>query len=198
MNDERTQRLVVFLEGKKVILRPLDKHTDAEKLQCWINDPKVRHNLAMIFPNTLKNEEDFIDRGGDATKGVVLGIVIKETGELIGTMALHEIDWPNRNANTGAMIGEKEYWGKGYGTDAKMILLDYAFNTLNLHTVSSMAFAFNKRSIGYNAHCGYRVEGVQKSRLFRAGRYWDRVLLGVSKKDWLPIWRRYKKTGSVR
>ena len=196
--DEPTKQPVVFLEGKKVILRPLDKRTDVEILQRWINDPEVRHNLAMIFPQTLKNEEEFIERAGDTTKGVVLGIVIKETSELIGTMALHEIDWPNRNATTGAMIGEKKYWRKGYGTDAKMILLDYAFNTLTLHTISSNAFVFNRRSIGYNAHCGYRVEGVQKSRLFRAGRYWDRVLLGVSKKDWLPIWRRYKKTGSVR
>ncbi|OGZ07946.1 MAG: hypothetical protein A2942_03115 [Candidatus Lloydbacteria bacterium RIFCSPLOWO2_01_FULL_50_20] len=192
------ERPVIFLEGKKVILRPLNKHTDAEKLQRWINDPEVRHNLVMIFPQTLKNEEDFIDRGGDAAKGVVLGMVLKETGELIGTMALHEIDWPNRNASTGAMIGEKKYWGKGYGTDAKMLLLDYAFNTLNLHTVSSTAFAFNKRSIRYSIHCGYKVEGVQRSRLFRSGRYWDRVHLGVSKREWLPIWRRYKETGSVR
>lgn len=196
--EETKQQTVVFLEGRKVILRPLDKRTDAEKLQRWINDPEVRHSLMIVFPQTLKNEEDFIDRGGDPAKGITLGIVVKETGELIGTMALHDIDFLHRNATTGAMIGEKRYWGKGFGTDAKMILLDYAFNILNLHTVSSMAFAFNKRSLDYSAHCGYKVEGVQKSRLFRAGRYWDRVLLGVSKKDWLPIWRRYRKTGSVR
>ncbi|MEK7118264.1 MAG: alpha-amylase family glycosyl hydrolase [Patescibacteria group bacterium] len=88
------------------------------------------------------------------------------------------------------------YYGDEIGMEN--LPLDYAFNTLNLHTVSSMAFAFNKRSIAYSTHCGYKIEGVQKSRLFRAGRYWDRILLGISKKDWLPIWRRYQRTGSVR
>jgi RimJ/RimL family protein N-acetyltransferase len=196
--DNTKERSVVFLEGKKVILRPLDKRTDAGNMQHWINDPVVRLNLAMIFPQTLKNEEDFIDCCGDTTKGIVLAITIKETGEFIGVMGLHDIDWPNRNATTGALIGEKKYWGRGYGTDAKMILLNYAFNTLNLHTVSSSAIAFNKRSIGYNTHCGYKVEGVCRSRIFRSGRYWDRVMLSVMKKDWLPIWRQYQKTGLVR
>jgi len=179
-------------------LRPLDKRTDVEKLQHWINNPDVRHNLATVFLQTLKNEEDFIDRAGDTSKGVALGIVNKETREFIGVISLHDFDWPNRNATTGALIGDTDYWGKGYGTDAKMILLDYAFNTLNLHTVSSSAFAFNKRSIAYNVHCGYKVEGVQKSRLFRGGCYWDRVLLSVLKKDWLPVRELYQKTGSVR
>lgn len=189
---------VIFLEGKKVILRPLDKRTDAEPMLRWINDPEVRFNLATIFPQTWKSEEEFIESAGNNAHGVILGIVAKETGGFIGVMSLNGIDWPNRNATTGALIGEKKYWGQGYGTDAKMILLDYAFNTLNLHTVSSCVIAFNKRSIAYNTHCGYKVEGVRKACIFRAGRYWDKILLGVLKKDWLPIWRRYQKTGSVR
>lgn len=198
MNDEVKKGPIVFLEGKTVLLRPLDKRSDAEKMQRWINDPEVRLNLATVFPQTLKNEEDFIDRCGDATKGIVFAMVIKETGEFIGVMGLHDIDWPNRNATTGALIGEKQYWGKGYGTDAKMILLNYAFNTLNLHTVSSSVIAFNKRSLGYSSHCGYKIDGVCRACIFREGRYWDRVMLSVMKKDWLPIWRRYQKTGSVR
>jgi RimJ/RimL family protein N-acetyltransferase len=197
MNEVKKQP-VVFLEGKKVNLRPLDRRTDAEVMQRWINDPEVRRNLTIIFPQSLTNEEEYIARMGNTTKEVALGIVIKETGAFIGVMGLHEIDWANRHATTGALIGEKTYWGQGYGTDAKMALLDYAFNTLNLHKVCSRVFGFNKRSLAYNLHCGYTIEGIQKQQIFREGHYRDVAVLGVFKKDWLPIWRRYQKTGSIR
>lgn len=113
-------------------------------------------------------------------------------------MGLHQINWKDRIATTGALIGEKEYWSKGYGTDAKMILLDHAFNTLNLHKICSAVIAYNKRSLDYSLHCGYKIEGTRREHFFRKGKYWDFIELGLLKKEWLPIWRKYKKTGSVK
>ena len=101
-------------------------------------------------------------------------------------------------ATTGALIGDKDYWGKGFGTDAKMILLDYAFNTLGLRKILSAVIDYNKRSLRYSLHCGYKIEGVRKKQIFRNGRFRDEFMLAVFKKDWLPIWRRYKRTGSVK
>ena len=111
----------------------------------------------------------------------------------IGCMGLHKIDWINRTAESGASIGEKKYQNKGYGTDAKMFFLNYAFNTLNLRKINSAAFSFNKRSLAYNGKCGYKIEGVFKRQFFRNGKYHDAIMIAVFKEDFQNIWKRYQK-----
>lgn len=187
---------VVFLSGRKVNLRPFAR-TDIPLLTQWINDPQVREFVLGTFPQTEKQEEEWFNKLGSDDKNVVLGIETKE-GVLIGTMGIHSIRWTDRVATTGAIIGEKEYWGKGYGTDAKMILLDYAFNTLNLRKICSNVISFNKRSLHYSLHCGYKIEGKRRKQVFKKGVYWDLIELGVFREEWLPIWKKYKKTGKVR
>lgn len=191
------EKRLIFLEGRKVILRPYDKERDLVNCQRWINDPEVRQFVQNVFPYTLKGEESALDKITSNPNGVFLIIETKE-GIPIGVMSIGGINWIHGTATSGAVIGEKEYWGKGYGTDAKMTFLDYLFNTLNLRKINSTALAFNKRSVAYNQKCGYIIEGVRKKEWFRKGRYVDEVMLAVFKKDWLPIWRRYKKTGNVK
>lgn len=180
---------VVFLRGQRVTLRPIEK-TDIKQLVVWINDPEVNQFITASFPLNEITEEKWHE-SLDPKKDIVLGIEVGD--ELIGVMGIHGINWIDRVATTGAMIGNKDYWGKGYGTDAKMILLDYAFNKLNLRKIMSVVFEFNKRSLQYSLHCGYKIEGRRKKNRFRKGRYWDEIELGLFKKDWLPYWREYKK-----
>lgn len=191
-NDKK----LVFLSGCLVNLRPFVK-ADIPTITRWINDPDVRHFLATVFPQTEKQEEGWFDKLGKDDKNVILGIETKD-GVFIGIMGIHHIHWTNRTATTGALIGEKEYWGKGFGTDAKMILLQYAFETLNLRRICSEVIAFNKRSLQYSLHCGYKLEGKKRKHIWRAGKYWDLLQLGLFHEEWLPIWKKYKKTGSVR
>ncbi|MBI4992015.1 MAG: GNAT family N-acetyltransferase [Candidatus Harrisonbacteria bacterium] len=188
---------VVFLKGKKVILRPLNKETDLEHITRWINDHEVTQYLTIYLPTTRKNEEGWLDSLNKDKENIVLAIETLD-GKFIGTMGIHQINWKDRTATTGALIGEKEYWGKGYGTDAKMLLLEYAFHTLNLRKICSVVFSFNKRSLRYSLHCGYKIEGTKRKQMFRKGRYWDEIILGLFKEEWLPIWRRYRKTGRIR
>ena len=188
---------VVFLRGRKVILRPLDKETDLEACQRWINDPEVRQYLKRFLPTSKQTESEWLDSLGKKTDDIVLAIETLD-GKFIGTMGLHKIDWKDRTAITGALIGDKTYWGKGYGTDAKMVLLDYAFNQLGLRKICSSVLPFNKRSLRYNLHCGYKVEGIQKKQIFRDGKYRDKLLLAVFQEDWLPIWEKYRRTGKIK
>src|SRR5688572_9868802 len=109
----------IFLRGRNVNLRPFSKN-DIPTLQRWVNDPEVREFVGMFQPCTEKQEEEWFNKLGSDDKNMVLAIETKE-GTLIGTMGIHRINWVDRVATTGAMIGEKEYWGKGYGTDAKMV-----------------------------------------------------------------------------
>jgi RimJ/RimL family protein N-acetyltransferase len=78
-----------------------------------------------------------------------------------------------------------------------MLLLNYAFNTLNMRKICSAVFAFNGRSQAYNRKCGYRVEGVSKKHVFVRGNYCDLVMMALFKEDWQPLWEKFKKRGRL-
>lgn len=181
---------VVFLQGKRVVLRPIDKDRDLAEFNRWINDPGVRQFMTGFRPITMAQEETWFDALSKRSDGITFSIETLE-GELIGNTGLHRIDWVPRVATTGTMIGDEQNRGKGYGTDAKMVLLDYAFNTLNLRKVCSQVIAFNGRSLAFNAKCGYQEEGRRKEQFFKDGQYYDEVMLAVFRENWLPLWMKY-------
>ncbi len=190
MSSETTQR-IAFRTGKRVTLRPL--HTeDAPLLTKWVNDPDVTKYLKRSYPTTLTQESEWLKTLGQSKENVVLGIELID-GPLIGSMGLHRISWINRTATSGALIGEVAHQGQGYGTEAKMLLLEYAFNTLNLRKVCSTVLAFNGRSQRYNEKCGYVVEGVQRAQIFRNGAYHDLIFMAVFQEDWLRLWEEYRR-----
>ena len=188
---------IVFLEGFKTILRPFAPD-DLLVVTRWINDPRVRRFISAYLPQSLIVEEEWIRSKCSDDKKISLGIVAKPSGVLIGSMGLDGINWKDRVATTGALIGERAYWGQGYGTDAKMALLEYAFHELDLYKICSAVIAFNRRSLAYSLHCGYRIEGRRKSHIVKGGRRYDRIELAVFRHQWEPIWHRWKKTGSVK
>lgn len=197
MDRRGEERKAIFLKGRKVILRPLNKETDLESCLRWVNDEEIRQYIKRSMPMTVQMEANWLDSMGTKEDDITLGIETLD-GVFIGSMGIHNINWKDRTAMTGALIGEKEYWGKGYGTDAKMILLNYAFNSLNLRKICSSVVVYNKRSIDYSLHCGYKLEGVRKKQIFKKGKYQDEVLLAIFKEDWIPVWRKYNKTGKIR
>ena len=180
---------IVFLKGHRVILRPI-MESDLPTIVRWINDPRVRQYIKTIFPVTEAGEREWLaSLAKKSDKDVVVAIEVD--GKAIGNMGIHRINWKDRTATTGAIIGEVEYWGKGYGTDAKMVLLDYAFNTLNLRKLMSHVYAFNERSLAYSLRCGYKVEARLRKQRFVNGRYYDEIILGLFKKDWLKAKKAY-------
>lgn len=189
---------VVFLEGHRTILRPLEEATDLEPLMRWINDPMTRGFLLTFLPQNRRMEEEWFAKHSASDTDITLGIVAKPEMRFIGSMGLHRIEWKNRVATTGTLIGDPAYRNRGYGTDAKMALLEYAFHELGLHKVNSAAFATNPRSIAYSKKCGYRVEGRRRQQVFKDGAFHDIVELGVLRSEWEPIWRRWKKSGRTR
>jgi len=188
---------VVFLKGQKTILRPPNKETDLKKCLKWINDPEVNQYLQLFLPTSQVGEEAWFDKLYKDEHDISFAIETLK-GELIGFMGLHRINWKDRVATTGAFIGEKEYRGKGFGSDAKMALLNYAFNGLDLRKICSTVIAFNKRSVAYSLRCGYKIEGRLKRHIYKKGRYYDQIMLAVFKEKWLPLWRQYKRTGRLK
>ena len=185
---------VIFLTGKKVYLRPTNKETDLPLLQRWINDPKIRKYLTTYLPITTVDEANWLDKiAKKDPNNIHVAIMTKTENTLIGYMGLHGINYQHGTATTGAMIGEHSYIGKGYGFDAKMIFLYYAFNTLNLRKINSSAKSFNGRSVAYNLKCGYIKEGIRKGQFLHNRKPVDEVMLAATYETWLPKWKEYIK-----
>lgn len=195
-NQNHKEFKIVFLKGRRINLRLITKD-DVEDLATWINDPEIRQYLSRGFPIDLITESNWVSKLYPSEENVILAIETTE-GELIGDIGLHKIDYVSRTATTGTMIGDKNFHGKGYGSEAKMLLLNYAFNTLNLRKINSEAISFNKHSVNYSLKCGYEIEGVRKKEIYKNGRYHDMVLLAVFKKNWIPLWKAYQKTGVLK
>ncbi len=188
---------VVFRQGRRVLLRPLER-ADNHTLRRWMNDPEITQYLMRVFTLMEKEEEEWIDSKHKSQNDFTLGIVETEGKRLIGSIGLHAISWQSRTATTGTVLGEKTYWGKGYGTEAKMLLLDFAFNALDLYSVLSRVMAYNKRSLAYGKKCGYEEVGRIPRWIRRQnGQRCDEVLLIVTREKWRPLWQAYLKDRNV-
>ncbi len=183
----KKEKTVIFLEGKRLYLRPVDL-SDLEEFQRFANDPDVRQYLLNVLPISKMHEENWIKKTMERNPNdVTFAVVLKKDNKLLGCMSLGDIDYINGFATTGSMLGAKEEWNKGYAQEAKMLILEYAFLTLNLRKVCSAAFYENKGSIKHNLKCGYKIEGTLKRHCYRDGKYHDQVLLSVFKRDWLRL-----------
>jgi [ribosomal protein S5]-alanine N-acetyltransferase len=172
-----------YLVGKQVYLRPLERE-DAPQLVSWFNDPEVSHNLLAYRPMTRRAEEEFLDKLYGHDFDVSLGIVVKETDRLIGVCGFKNTDPRNRHTEFGIAIGEKGEWGKGHGTEATRLLLQHAFETLNLNRVGLYVVEFNERAIRSYDKVGFRREGVLRQSHYRRGRYWDTLVMAMLREDW--------------
>lgn len=184
------------LTSKHVTLRPLVED-DMELLLTWIHDPELTQYLTRRFPIGVEQEREWL-RGQykNPEKGFTLGIEIPgECPELIGTMGLHDINQINGTATTGAILGNKVHWGHGYASHAKMLLLHYAFFSLNLRRIVSHVIGFNDRSRSYSLKCGYELIGTLPGTMYQHGQYWDEHILVCCRESWLPYWEHYQATG---
>ena len=174
-----------FLIGSATYLRPLER-ADAAVLLPWVNDPEVTRHLLLHRPVNLKAEEDYIDHLYESEQDVHLGIVVRETDRLVGGCALHRIDAKNRCASLGIFLGAKDAWGHGHGTEATRLLVGYAFETLNLNRVWLHVFEDNERAIRCYEKVGFKREGLLRQDYYRAGRYWNTIVMGILREEWQP------------
>lgn len=193
-DSNKTPVHCVFLRGFTTYLRPLEL-ADAPIIYVGINDPENWRFLSSsaVLPKGLGFEEEWIkEKQKLDARNIVLAICLMETHEFIGTMGLHQIDYVNRTAVTGAVIFKEEHRSKGYGMDAKMTLLKHAFDNLNLRLIESRVIAFNGRSTRYSEKCGYQVEATLRQRHEREGGLHDETILSVTRADWLPRCEAYR------
>ncbi|MCK4343556.1 MAG: GNAT family N-acetyltransferase [Phycisphaerae bacterium] len=175
---------VVFLSGERVYLRPFESE-DVASSQRWLNDPAVRVPLGAFLPITEKAEREFIESAVVKDENIHLAIVLREGNRLLGSLGVKNIRWKDRAATFGIFIGPAECRGRGYGTEATRLFLDYAFQTLNLNRVELEVFSTNEAGLRAYEKAGFVREGVQREQRFIDGRYVDQVLFSILAREYI-------------
>lgn len=173
------------LKGKKVTLRAIEWE-DLVLLQSWANDPEIQYMLGgWHFPTNSQDQKRWFDSLNANSMNQRFAIETPDLG-VIGTANLVNFDWKNRNAFHGMMLGDKDIRGKGYGTDTVMTIMKYAFEELGLMRLDGSMIEYNEASLHlYVNKCGWKQEGRQRSWYFRKNQFWDKIVVGVTKQDYL-------------
>lgn len=166
------------MQGERVYLRH-DLPEDIDTHVTSMTNPELRKmtGAKQLFTRATV-EEWFKRRASDSTR-VSMAICLQETDELIGELELLYIDQGNRNAYIRIALTGEQHLGKGYGTEAMRLLLDYGFGTLGLHRVELNVFSYNARAQKSYAKLGFQTEGVQRQALFLDHEWHDSIIMGV-------------------
>ncbi len=153
--------------GRIVGLRSFDdslSDQEVERVYRWSRDTALLR-LSGGTPTELTFKE-FRDRlANDHANGFNnrrAFFVITREGELIGRIGCFAIDWLQKQGELGIVIGERDYWGRGYGRDAILTMLRHLFETTSLETINLFTYADNKRAQRCFAACGFRALGTAR------------------------------------
>lgn len=181
------QECLRMITGEKVILRAIEP-SDVKQLWEWTQDAEVmRYRDYPGPPKSLAEvERGYQESLCQETKDLHLAITTLE-GELIGETSLREVDHRAGNANFTIAIGNKDYWGHGYGSDATRALMRFAFEQYNLHRVTLYVHAFNERAIHAYEKCGFQHEGRLRESYYEDGVYQDVLVMGLLREDFVKM-----------
>jgi len=172
------------IRGKTVALRAIEE-SDLPLLNAWGNDPDLWALLGgWSFPLSMAQTRAWYERQQNDQLNQRFAVDAPELG-LVGTANLVDIDWKNNHAFHGMMLGNPAVRGKGIGTDVIMAIMRYAFEEMHLARLDGSMIEYNTASLHvYCEKCGWRIEGRQPNWYFRRGRYWQRILVGVTNDDY--------------
>ncbi|OEF98065.1 hypothetical protein BHF71_03330 [Vulcanibacillus modesticaldus] len=189
-----------MLKGKLVQLKAVERE-DLPKYLEWMNDSEVRQYLAIgiSYPLTMTEENDWYESMLKDKSRKTYAIHTIENDQLIGNCSLFNINWKNQSAVTGIFIGDKNYWGKGYGTEALRLLLYLGFQEFNLRRIELGVFEFNDRAIKSYKKLGFVEEGRKRRAIYRNGNFYDEVIMAILREEYLEKfqkedeerWRQY-------
>lgn len=178
-----------LLKGKLVRLSAVDHEELGKAYAKWNQDSEFTRYLdaRMVSLRSAKSISDFFEKEIKEQSPVEHMFTIRSLADnlLLGDIGLFVINnWGPRDAFVGLGIGERDYWGKGYGTDAMNIILRYAFTELNLRRVTLNVFEYNPRALRSYEKTGFKREGILRQALLRDGKRWDMIYMSILYDEW--------------
>ncbi|OLS14352.1 MAG: GCN5-like N-acetyltransferase [Promethearchaeota archaeon CR_4] len=174
--------------GEKVRLRPFET-TDLDAIMQWWNTYETRRFLKSFIPHSRGQEEDWLKNAEEEAKKQIsfeFAIVEKDTGKLLGGAGLMNINWINRKAMLGIGLHNPANHERGFGTDTMRCLLKFAFQILNLHSVSLSVYEYNPRAIHVYQKVGFKEVGHLREAQFFEGKYYDEILMDCLAHEFSP------------
>ena len=173
--------LVRLTAEEPEILAPLESQWSADSEYSRLLDWDPAHRFS------AKNSQKWIEKQYEKEDNYFFAIRTLDGDRIIGGIGLDGIRWTHGDCFVGIGLGEREFWGKGYGTDAMKIILRYAFTELNLERVTLDVFEYNQRGVHSYEKAGFILEGRQRGQILREGRRWDVIYMGILRQDWLKL-----------
>lgn len=170
--------------GRLVRLAAMQPAADAPALARWRLDTEYFRlsDDAPAYPQlAAQAEKDQAERPPNLYDFAIRTL---DTDQLIGGCGVWVMNWASREGWVGIGVGERAFWGRGYGTEAMQLLLRYAFTQLNLARVSLMVYAYNLRALKSYLRCGFVEEGRVRHDCRRNGEYFDAVSMGILRDEW--------------
>jgi len=176
----------LVISGTKIRLRKLTL-SDINSLSKNINDEEIaRWTLRIPYPYKRSDAEKFINQAHDNfRKKIAYNFAVTEidNDEVIGGIGLSNLDWEDKKAELGYWLG-RNYWGRGFTTEAVSLFTNYAFNNLKLHRIYACTFDKNIASQRVLEKCGFQLEGTLREAMFKRNRYYDEKFYGLLKHEW--------------
>jgi len=174
---------IVGLRGEKIRLVPVDRSVHFDNALRWMNDPDVTRFLLHSAGVTPGMEEEWFQKAQKRDTDYAWAIH-DDRNRHIGFTGLHRIEWRDRRAVSGIIIGDKEAWGRGYATDAMRVRTKFGFEVLNLHRIESEALIENIASQRALEKAGYKREGVFRKRVWIEGQWHDTIRYAILDEDY--------------
>lgn len=170
----------MLLKGKKCILRKTVQ-SDAQRFFEWLSDEtlnsfvlrkKITYEDTVAWMKQLLEKKNEIHCAIDTKEGVHIGCVSLK------------VQPDDRVAELALLIGEKEYWGKGLGSEASELMIQYAFEELHLHKVWLSVYEYNTRALSLYKKLGFIQEGELREQIYYKDRYYNEIYMGLLASEW--------------
>ena len=169
--------------GEKVYLRPFERSDITDEYLDWVNDKEINtYIMATGFPVNYDRAVEYFETS-QPPSAIYFAVCDIQTGIHIGNARLSLIDWINRVATYGRILGHRDYKRMGYGTDALVQLLRFGFHHLGLNRIWSSAVQENIQSLGSNDKVGMTREGQLREYVYANGKFHDTVILAMLRSD---------------
>ncbi|MBC1936217.1 GNAT family N-acetyltransferase [Listeria grandensis] len=172
-----------LLQGEFIFLRPLHPN-DLDAYYTMFFNEDVRRLTGTKQAFTYPQIEQYIATKWQESDAILLLICLQDTEEVIGDIAIQDIDTTNRHANLRIAISKTEHQSKGYGSEAMRLMLDYGFGILNLHRIELNVFDYNKQATRAYEKVGFIVEGIQREALFYNHTYHDSITMSILAREY--------------
>jgi RimJ/RimL family protein N-acetyltransferase len=185
---EDKERLYSVLTGPRIRLVPFGEKNINDRYLKWMNDPEVtRYLKSGGGPVTMEDLHGYYQSIKGSKYNFLFAIELKEKNTHIGNIRLGPVDWEHKRTDMGIMIGDKENWGKGYGSEAMYLLMEFAFDRLLMKEFVAGARCLNERAMHLYPKLGFKLKKIVKGTYTYEGKKYDAHYFCMTEKEFSKI-----------